>query len=49
MVYGAFGNPAGCTVADQFFVAYGTVQYSQIYATLLTALSAGKQIQVYAG
>lgn len=49
MVYGAFGNPAGCTVANQFLVAWGTAQYSQIYAALLTALTAGRQIQVYAG
>jgi hypothetical protein len=49
MVYGAFGNPAGCTVPNQFFLAYGTAQYSQIYATLLMAFSTGKQVQVYAG
>ena len=49
MVYGPFGNPAGCTVTDQFFVAYSSTQYAQIYAALLTAIAAGKQIQVYAG
>jgi hypothetical protein len=47
MVYGSFGNPGGCTVADQFFVAIGHPQYNQIYATLMTALTAGRQVMAY--
>ena len=46
---GLYGNPGGCSIGDQFFVTYGTIQYSQIYATLLAALTAGKPIMVYSG
>jgi hypothetical protein len=47
MVYGSFGNPGGCTVSDQFFVAINHPQYNQIYATLMTAMIAGRQIMAY--
>lgn len=48
MVYGSFGNPGGCTVSDQFFVAFNHPQYNQIYATLMTALVAGRSVMAYA-
>ena len=47
MVYGAFGNPNGCTVANQFFVFASDTQYRQMYAQILDAFTAGKQISVY--
>jgi hypothetical protein len=47
MVYGSFGNPGGCTVPDQFFVAINHPQYNQIYATLMTAMVTGRQIMAY--
>ena len=47
MVYGSFGNPNGCTIANQIFIPIGHSQYNQIYAMLLMALAAGKPIQAY--
>ncbi|HKS72849.1 MAG TPA: hypothetical protein VJQ82_06590 [Terriglobales bacterium] len=47
MVYGSFGNPNGCTVADQFFVYASDTQYRQAYAQILAALTANRQIKVY--
>lgn len=47
MVYGTFGNPGGCTVPDQFFVAISHPQYNQIYATLMMAMATGRQIMTY--
>jgi hypothetical protein len=47
MVYGSFGNPGGCAVTDRFFVPANAGQYKEIYATLMTALAAGKQVSVY--
>jgi|GEM_PF-3183194 len=47
MVYGSFGNPSGCTVSDQIFVAFSHPQYNQIYATLMTALAVGRQVMAY--
>jgi hypothetical protein len=47
MVFGSFGNPGGCTVSDQFFVAINHPQYNQIYATLMTAMATGRQIMAY--
>lgn len=48
MVHGSFGNPAGCTVADAFFVQISHPQYKEIYATLVLALATGKSIEAYA-
>ena len=47
MIYGSFGNPGGCSVADKFFVPINTTQYSQIYAAVLTAMASGKEISAY--
>jgi hypothetical protein len=47
MVYGAFGNPAGCTVSNQFFVYFSNTQYKEMYTQILAALTTGKQISVY--
>lgn len=47
MVYGSFGNAGGCTVADRFFVPINAGQYKEIYATLMTAFSSGKEVSVY--
>ena len=47
MVYGAFGNPAGCTVADRVYIGITHPQYQQIYSTVLAAFASGKRIQVY--
>lgn len=48
MLFGEFGNPSNCTVANQVFVEINHPQYSQIYSTALAALMAGKKIWVYA-
>jgi hypothetical protein len=48
MVYGNFGNPNSCTVANQFFVALGHPQYNEIYAMLMLAFTTGKSVQAYA-
>jgi hypothetical protein len=47
MVYGAFGNVGGCSVTDRFFVPINAGQYKEIYATLMAAFTAGKQVAVY--
>ena len=47
MVYGAFGNPGGCAVADRFFMPINTGQYKEIYATLMMAYASGKQVSAY--
>ena len=47
MAYGAFGNPAGCTVSDMFWVPVSNPAYTQIYAALLTAIASGKEVSIY--
>ena len=47
MVYGAFGNPSSCTESNAFFVYFSNTQYSQMYAQILTAFTAGQKISVY--
>jgi hypothetical protein len=47
MVHGAFGNVGGCTAADRFFIPINTGQYKEIYATLIMAYAAGKQVSAY--
>lgn len=47
MVYGAFGNPGGCTTTDRFFVATNTGQYKEILATLMAAYATGKEVATY--
>lgn len=48
MVYGAFGNPGGCTVPDRLYVKKDHSQYDKIYATVLAAFMSGKRVQAYA-
>lgn len=47
MVYGGFGNPSGCSRADQFYVDIHNKQYKEIYALVLAAISAKKMLQVH--
>ena len=47
MVYGSFGNPAGCTIANRFYIKKDHPQYEKIYAALLTAYTAKKRIRAY--
>lgn len=47
MVFGAFGNPAGCTQSDRFYVAKAHPQYDKVYAMLLAAYAAKKKIGFY--
>ena len=49
MVFGPFGNPGGCSVADQFFVRNDHVQYKQLYAMALSAYLTKQKIYAYAG
>ena len=49
MVYGAFGNPAGCTTSDMFSVRVSNSAYTQIYAALMTAVASGKEVTMYMG
>ena len=48
MIWGAFGNPAGCTQANAIWVKGAHPQYDKIYSTVLAAFMAGKKINVYA-
>jgi hypothetical protein len=47
MVYGAFGNAGGCTVADKFYVKSDHPQYKEIYSAVLAAFSAKKSVRAY--
>lgn len=47
MVYGSFGNPGGCSVADRLFIPINTGQYKEIYATLMMAYASGKEVSGY--
>ncbi|MCU8089766.1 hypothetical protein [Shewanella sp. SM21] len=47
MVFGAFGNPGGCTVGDRIYININHPQYQQIYAAILAAFASGKKIQAY--
>lgn len=47
MVYGTFGNPGNCTVADRFFVPKTDGQYAQVVAAVLAANVAGRQVRGY--
>ncbi len=47
MVYGSFGNPGTCSVADQVYVQSTHPQYQEVYAAILAAFSSGKQLQFY--
>ncbi len=47
MVFGEFGNPAGCTHSNRFYVAKTHPQYDKVYAMLLAAYAAKKKIGFY--
>lgn len=47
MVYGAFGNPNGCSVGDRFYVAREHPQYQEIYSSILAAFSSEKEVRVH--
>ena len=49
MVYGAFGNPGGCTFGDQVFVKLSHTQYKQIYAAALAAYMSKNKVVAYVG
>jgi hypothetical protein len=48
MVWGSFGNPAGCSTGDAFFVGTNHVQYNQVYALIMLAFATGRPISAYA-
>ena len=48
MIWGAFGNPAGCTKPDAIWVKGEHSQYDKIYSTALAAFMAGKKVNAYA-
>jgi hypothetical protein len=47
MIYGSFGNAAGCVVADKVYVKISHPQYKEIYSAALTAFTAGKKIKMH--
>lgn len=47
LVYGAFGNPAQCAVADKIHVQNDTNQLKLVEGMVLTALATGKAVQFY--
>jgi len=49
MVHGAFGNAAGCSSGDIFFIpkAGNEQQYSLMVATVMMAIATGKEIAAY--
>lgn len=49
MVYGAFGNPGGCTVGDRFYISESHQMFSQVYAAVLAANISGRRVRGYVG
>ncbi|BCL70152.1 hypothetical protein VNTUMSATTG_20890 [Vibrio nigripulchritudo] len=47
MIWGAFGNPAGCTKTNAVWVKGEHPQYNKLYSTALAAFMAGKKIRIY--
>lgn len=47
MVYGNFGNPGECSMADRFYVKKEHPQYDKIYSAVLSAHASGKEIMAY--
>ena len=47
MVYGAFGNPSECGLSDRFYIPKTHPEYDKIYAVVLTAFTAQKELRVY--
>jgi hypothetical protein len=47
MVYGAFGNPGGCSLGDKFFVKSDHAQYKALYAMAMTAFVAKQRLFAY--
>jgi len=47
MIYSSFGDPGDCVVDDRVYVRSTHPQYKEIYSAVLTAFSAGKQLQFY--
>jgi len=47
MVYGEFGNPAGCVKSDAFYVPIEHPQFDKIYDAVLTAFNNDKKVEVY--
>jgi len=47
MVVGEFGNPGGCTFANQMFIKSDHPQYKQIYATALAAYLTKSKLSAY--
>jgi hypothetical protein len=49
MVFGQFGNPAGCSVGDRFYISESHLMFSQVYAAVLAANISGRRIRGYVG
>lgn len=49
MLYGDFGNAAGCANGNSIFVKATHPQYAALYAMALTAFTSGSKIIAYAG
>lgn len=47
MIYGDFGNVAGCTTSNSIYVQSSHPQYNQIYSTALAAMMSGKKVFAY--
>jgi hypothetical protein len=48
MVFGAFGNAAGCTSTDVYFVRDTHPQFKLIYSMVLLAMTTGQKITFFA-
>jgi hypothetical protein len=47
MIYGSFGNGAGCSIGDQIFVQSDSPAYKEIFAAVLLAQSQGRAISLW--
>lgn len=47
MIYGNFGNPSQCTNEGRVYIPVSHPQYDKVYALLLAAFTANKQVLLY--
>lgn len=48
MIFGPFGNPAGCTTSDMIFVLETHPEFKLIQAMVMLSVAGGKPIRLYA-
>ena len=47
MIYGEFGNPGECSIANRFFLKIDHAQYKEALSLVYMAIAANRSIRVY--